>query len=79
MKDFLLYKNPKCEYSSISFNRVLNYTWERHSISQCFEYECDISSYTGMLLYKFLVGTLNHHSWFYNPVWFCPALCGIKS
>ena len=39
-------KYPECEYSSISFNRVLNHAWERHSISQGFEYKCDISSCT---------------------------------
>ena len=39
-------KYPECEYSSISLNKVLNHTWERHSISQDFEYKCDISSCT---------------------------------
>ena len=52
----------ECEYSSISFNRVLNRAWETHSISPGFECKCDISSCSykevPILIYKVLGGTL---------------------
>ena len=57
------------EYSSISFNRVLNHSWERHnSISQGFEYKCDISSCTRKYsnIQSFKRHLKSHHSWFYD-------------
>ena len=61
-------KCPECEYSSISFDRVLNHAWERHSISQCFEYKCDISSCTRKYanIQSFRRHLKSHHSWFYD-------------
>ena len=59
-------KYPECKYSSISFNRLLNNAWERHSISQGFEYKCDISSCTRK--YTNIQGFRRHHK--SNPSWF---------
>ena len=61
-------KYHECEYSSISFNRVLNHAWERHSISQGFEYKCDISSCTGKYtnMQSFRRHLKSHHSCFYD-------------
>ena len=47
-------KYPECEYSSISFNRVLNHTWERHSISHVSNTNVTFQAVQGsMLLTKF--------------------------
>ena len=61
-------KYPECEYLSISFNRVLNNTWERHSISQGFEYKCDISCCTRKYanIQSFRRNLKSHHNWCYD-------------
>ena len=65
----------ECEYSSISFDRVLNHTWERHSISQGFEYKCDISNCTRKYanIQSFRRHLKSHHSWFYDNFVRCYA------
>ena len=61
-------KYSKGKYSSISFTRVLNHTWERHAISQSFEYKCDISNSTRKYTNKqsFRKNLKSHYSWFYG-------------
>ena len=56
------------DFTTLNFNRLLNHTWEKHSLDTGFSYLCDISSctskYTNIQSYRRHIKA--KHSWFFE-------------
>ena len=57
-----------CDFTTLNFNRLLDHTWDKHSLGIGFSYLCDISScpnkYTNIQSYRRNIKA--KHSWFFE-------------
>ena len=60
--------NLRCLYESVSFNKVLSHTWDKHSLTRNFSFKCQISSckrrYTNLQSFRRQVKS--KHCWFFE-------------
>ena len=70
---FVCLYNP-CHYESTSFHRFLIHTWDKHSLSSNFSYECLVSGCTKKYRSRqsFVRHLKNKHSWYYDAHYATP-------
>ena len=61
-------RNLGCLYGSVSFNKILSHTWDKHSLAQNFSFKCEISSCTNRYtnLQSFRRHVKSKHCWFFE-------------
>ena len=61
-------RNLGCLYESVSFNKILSHTWDKHSLAQNFSFKCEISSCTNRYtnLQSFRRHVKSKHCWFFE-------------
>ena len=61
-------RNLGCPYESVSFNKILAHTWDKHSLDHNFSFKCEISSCTKRYtnLQSFRRHVKSKHCWFFE-------------